>query len=314
MSWIELRINTTNEAIEPITHILSEAGINGVEIDEGWTNADEKPTYIDGLGRMMPVPHTNLHHPTIIKAYLPNNDEVEKRMEDIKTSVRTLKEYGIHLGACTFETSVVFEEDWATAWEQYYKPVHVTDALTVTPTWEEYEPRDGEIVIELDPGMAFGTGTHETTTLCMKALEKNITPGDVVIDIGCGSGILSITSVKLGAKHVYAYDLDEIAVKSTLENISLNQCAEDITVKHQDLLTDVHHQVDVVVSNILAEVIMKVTPEVLKVLKTEGIFIASGIIDSKLAEVKQVLENNNFTIAEVHHDGHWVSIISIKKR
>lgn len=314
MSWIELQINTTNEAIEPITNILSEAGINGVEIDEGWTNADDKPTYIDELGRMMPIQHTDPHYPTIIKAYLVQNAQVEDRIGTLKKSIRALEAYGIHLGACTFNTSEIFEEDWATAWEQYYKPVHVSELLTVTPTWETYEPRSKEeIIIELDPGMAFGTGTHETTTLCMKALEKYMTPDDVVIDIGCGSGILSITSVKLGAEHVYAYDLDEIAVKSALENIAINRCGERVTVKHQDLLTNVHHQVDVVVSNILAEVIIKVTPDVRSVLKDKGLFIASGIIDSKLEEVVQELKNNGFKMIEIQHDGHWVSVVSIKE-
>ncbi len=313
MSWIELQIQTTNEAIEPITNILSEAGINGVEIDEGWTNADEEKMYVDELGRMMPVQHTDPHHPTMIKAYLVQNEHVEKHIEELKESISHLVNYGINLGPCTFKTEEVFEENWATAWEKYYKPVHVTDTLTVTPTWEEYEARDDEIVVELDPGMAFGTGTHETTTLCMKALEKYLTPEDVVIDVGCGSGILSITSVKLGAKHVYAYDLDEVAVKSTIENIAINDCEEQVTVKHQDLLTDVHQQVDVVVSNILAEIIIKVTPDVGSVLKQDGIFIASGIIESKLTEVTQVLEENGFTIIEVQHDEHWVSVISIKQ-
>lgn len=313
MSWIELQIQTTNEAIDPITNILSEAGINGVEIDEGWTNADEEKMYVDELGRMMPVQHTDPHHPTIVKAYLVQNEHVEKQIEELKESILKVENYDINLGPCTFTTEEVFEEDWATAWEKYYKPVHVTDTLTVTPTWEDYEARDDEIVIELDPGMAFGTGTHETTTLCMKALEKYMAPGDIVIDVGCGSGILSITSVKLGARHVYAYDLDEVAVKSTVENIAINTCEEQVTVKHQDLLTNVHQQVDVVVSNILAEVIVKVTPDVGSVLKQDGIFIASGIIESKLEEVTKTLEENGFTILEIEQDEHWVSVISTKQ-
>ncbi|HLR15448.1 MAG TPA: 50S ribosomal protein L11 methyltransferase [Bacillota bacterium] len=310
MSWIEFQIHTTNEAIEPITHLLTEHGIDGVEIDDGWTFSEDDPVYIDALSWMVPVGHTDPHHPTVIKAYLAYNEQTESHIETLKQEVFKLKEFGIDLGACTFTTTEIHEQDWATAWEKYYKPVHVTETLTVAPTWENYEAKHGEIVIELDPGMAFGTGTHETTNLCMKALQKYITPNDVVIDVGCGSGILSITSVKLGAKHVYAYDLDEVAVKSTLENTAINNCEDTITVKRQDLLTNVHHQVDVVVSNILAEVIMKVTPNVKKVLKTSGIFIASGIIDSKLEDVINILQENGFTIVEIQYDGHWVSIVS----
>lgn len=313
MSWIQFQIHTTNEAVEPVTNILLEAGITGIEIDDGWSNADDEPTYIDELGQIMPIPHTDLHHSTVIKVYLVHNEHVTETIDQLKQSVISLKEYGIHLGNYSFAEKEVFEEDWATSWEKYYKPVHITDTLTVTPTWESYQPRSHEeTVIELDPGMAFGTGTHETTTLCMKALEKNVKHGDVVIDLGCGSGILSITSVKLGAKRVFAYDLDEIAVKSTRENSEINGVRDQITVKHQDLLNNVHHQVDIVVSNILAEVIIKATPAIKKVLKDNGVFIASGIIDSKLNEVKDILRDNRFTITEVTHDGHWVSVVSTK--
>lgn len=310
MSWIELQIHTTNEAVDPITHVLSEHGIEGVEIDEGWTFSEDDPVFIDPLNWMVPVGHTDPHHPTVIKAYLAYNDQTDSRIETLKEEVRTLTEFGINLGVCTFKTTEIHEQDWATAWEKYYKPVHVTETLTVAPTWEKYEAKENEIVIELDPGMAFGTGTHETTTLCMKALQSYVSPNDVVIDVGCGSGILSITSVKLGADHVYAYDLDEVAVKSTLENSAINMCEDSITVKHQNLLTNVHRQVDVVVSNILAEVIMKVTPDVKRVLKTHGIFIASGIIASKLEDIKSTLLENGFTIVEIQHDGHWVSVVS----
>lgn len=313
MSWIQFQIHTTNEAIEPITHILLEAGINGIEVDEGWSNADDEPTYIDELGRMMPIPHSDLHHPTVIKVYLVQNEHVTEQIAHLKQSIIHLKEYGIQLGDYSFVEKEVFEEDWATSWEKYYKPVHITDTLTVTPTWEAYVPASSEeMVIELDPGMAFGTGTHETTTLCMKALEQQLVPGDIVIDLGCGSGILSITSVKLGAKHVYAYDLDEVAVKSTRENSMINGVEDQITVKHQDLLSNVHHKVDLVVSNILAEVIIKAAPDVVKVLKNNGVFIASGIIDTKLEEVKEVLVRNHFRINEIERDGHWVSIVSTK--
>lgn len=313
MSWIEFQIHTTNEAIEPVTHLLYETGIQGVEIDEGRINSDDMPTYVDELGQIMPIQHTNPHHPTIIKAYLPQNEQADEKIINLQRSITALQDLDIYLGDLTFHTVAVHEEDWATSWEQYYKPIHVTKHMTVTPTWEAYErTSDDEIVIELDPGMAFGTGTHETTMLCMQALETYVENGDRIIDIGCGSGILSITSAKLGAKHIFAYDLDEVAVKSTRENISINHVEDQITVKHQDLLTDVHEQVDLVVSNILADVIMKVTPDVHTVLKKQGIFIASGIIDAKLEEVTQVLEQNNFTVLEVHHDGHWVSVVSKK--
>ena len=203
------------------------------------------------------------------------------------------------------------EEEWATAWKKYYHPVKISERFTIVPTWEEYEPvSSDELIIELDPGMAFGTGTHPTTVMCIQALERTVQEDDLVVDVGTGSGVLSIASALLGAKHIQALDLDEVAVESAKMNMKLNKVQDRIDVSQGNLLDGVDQQADVVVANILAEVIMRFTDDVAKVVKPGGYFIASGIIQPKKEDVKNAIISSGFTIDETIQMEDWVAFIA----
>lgn len=179
------------------------------------------------------------------------------------------------------------------------------------PTWEDYTPvSSDELIIELDPGMAFGTGTHPTTVMCIQALERTVRPGDLVVDVGTGSGVLSIAAALLDAKRIQSLDLDEVAVQSAIQNVELNNVQDKVSVSKGNLLDGVNEQADVVVANILAEVIMSFTDDVAKVVKPGGYFIASGIIQPKKQDVKDAITGSGFTISETILMEDWVAIIA----
>ena len=205
MLWQELTVHTTEEAIEMITNFVHELGAGGVSIEESGTLNKERDT---SFGQLYETPFNDIPEGrAVIKGYFYHGTDMEPVLANLKASVEQLTEFDIDTGNPTFEVVEVDDEDWAHAWKTYFKPIRVSDRLTIKPTWEEYTASEGEIILELDPGMAFGTGTHATTSLCLKTLEKVLKPGDDVIDVGTGSGILSIAAAKLGAKHVLAVDL-----------------------------------------------------------------------------------------------------------
>jgi ribosomal protein L11 methyltransferase len=222
--------------------------------------------------------------------------------------------FNIDIGKNKVTISEVNEEEWATAWKKYYNPVKISEKFTIVPTWEEYNPvSSDELIIELDPGMAFGTGTHPTTVMCIQALERTVQREDHVVDVGTGSGVLSIASALLGAKNVQALDLDEVAVQSARLNIKLNKVHEHVTVSQNNLLDGVDGPVDVVVANILAEVILRFVGDVSRVVKKDGTFIASGIIQQKRQVVTDAIIQEGFTIEETMVMEDWVAIIAKKQ-
>jgi ribosomal protein L11 methyltransferase len=207
----------------------------------------------------------------------------------------------------------VNEEEWATAWKKYYHPVKISEKFTIVPTWEDYSPvHSDELIIELDPGMAFGTGTHPTTVLCIQALERIVKKGDSVIDVGTGSGVLSIAAAMLQAKSVLALDLDEVAVQSAKLNLKLNKVHETAYVQQNNLLDGITQESDVIVANILAEVIVRFTDDVYRLLKEDGYFIASGIILQKKEEVKAAIIASGLEIVETVQMEDWISITAKK--
>ncbi|MGL5715151.1 MAG: 50S ribosomal protein L11 methyltransferase, partial [Paraclostridium sp.] len=228
----------------------------------------------------------------------------------IKEKIDGLKEFGINIGEAIVELSQVDEEDWANEWKNYYKPTKVGQKVVVKPTWEEYELQDGDLIIELDPGMAFGTGTHETTTMCIQQLEKYVKPDTKVFDIGCGSGILAIAAAKLGAKDVLAVDLDEVAVKVSKENIELNKVENEVNALHGNLMEVVTDKADIVVANIIADIIKILAKDIKNFMKDDAVFISSGIIHAKVEEVKEALVENGLEIIEVQSLGEWNAIVS----
>lgn len=311
MKWCEISIHTTHEAVEAISYICHENGASGVVIEDP---KDLYRVWDTEYGEVYELnPDDYPKDGVIIKAYLPVTSSLVENIEAIKEAINNLVQYDIDLGRNSVQVNEVNEEDWATAWKKYYHPVKVSERITIVPTWEEYEPeRKDEMIVELDPGMAFGTGTHPTTVMCIKALEKVVEEGMHVIDVGTGSGILSIVCAKLGAGKVDAYDLDEVAVNSAKMNIELNKVSNIVTVKQNNLLENIIGQADVIVANLLAEIILRFIDDVYLKLKKNGWFVTSGIIKTKQKEIEERLVKAGFTIEEVLQMEDWVAIIAKK--
>ena len=311
LKWSEFSIHTTDEAVEPVCNILHEAGASGVVIEDP---KDLIKEWGDRFGEIYQLsPDDYPEEGVMIKAYFPVNSFLAETIEEIKASINGLLLYDIDLGHNKVQLAEVHEEEWATAWKKYYKPVKVSDSITITPTWEEYVPEGDEMIIELDPGMAFGTGTHPTTVLCIQALDKTVQGGEQIVDVGTGSGVLSIAAAKLGAKKVLALDLDYVAVESASLNVKLNHVSDVVSVKQNNLLEGVGGPYDIVVANILAEVIVRFVQDAAAVLKPNGTFITSGIIKRKKQEVEDALVSAGFVIDEIIEMDDWVAIIAKKQ-
>ncbi|WP_025718803.1 50S ribosomal protein L11 methyltransferase [Paenibacillus sp. 1-18] len=321
MLWNEITIHTSEEAVEMISNFLHEAGAGGVSIEEsGSLNKPRDTSYGQWYDRPLnDIPEGQ----AIIKGYFSEEVDMNSIRAEIEPRVEQLRTFDIDPGEVRYELKTVNEDDWANAWKQYFKPLRVSDHLTIKPTWEDYEPAsEDEKIIELDPGMAFGTGTHPTTSLCLRTLESVIKGGEEVIDVGTGSGILAIGAVKLGAKHVLALDLDPVAVSSARENTRLNGLEEHITIKESDLLSvlnasdptlGIQLPVKLVVANILAEIILLFIDDVYKALEPGGVYIASGIWKNKEEVVETALKAAGFEIAEIRRDEDWLAFVARKR-
>lgn len=311
MKWSEISIHTTHEAVEAISNILHEAGAGGVVIEDPYDLIKERDASFGEVYELNPEDYPE--EGVIIKAYLPVNSFLGETVEEIKQAINNLLLYDIDIGKNKITISEVNEEEWATAWKKYYNPVKISEKFTIVPTWETYEPvSSDELIIELDPGMAFGTGTHPTTVMCIQALEKYVKPGDAVIDVGTGSGILSIAAAMLGAKSVRALDLDPIAVNSAKLNVKLNKVQHIVTVSQNNLLDHIEEQANVIVANILAEIILRFVDDAYRLLENNGYFITSGIIQAKKQEVKEGLIKAGFVIEETLVMEDWVAFIARK--
>ncbi|GIP20551.1 50S ribosomal protein L11 methyltransferase [Paenibacillus sp. J22TS3] len=321
MNWRELTIHTTEEAVEMITNFLHEAGAGGVSIEESINNSKLQDLSYGQWYELEPngIPEGEAK----VKGYFPETSDVDTVVEEVGPRIEELRDFGIDPGVIKFEIRDVHEDDWANNWKQYFKPLRVSDRLTIKPTWEDYEPQTPEErIIELDPGMAFGTGTHPTTALCLRTLEGVIEEGDEVIDVGTGSGILAIGAVKLGARHVLAIDLDPVAVTSARENTQLNGLSDEITVHESDLLSvlkegttglGVQLPVRVVVANILAEIILLFIDDVYQALEPGGYYIASGIYKNKEQIVEEALIKAGFEITEKAREEDWIAFVARKR-
>lgn len=303
--WIEITVVTSHEAVEAVSAILYDAGVSGVAIEDpadiiSSKNSPKDWDYIEE--RLLPKDGNEVK----VKGYLLFKGSTDRALEFIKSSVGKLDEYGLDRGPGQVYTKEVKEEDWANAWKEYYKPFRIGKNLVVKPSWEEYCESPGDIVLELDPGMAFGTGTHETTRMCLELLEKYVKKDSSVLDIGCGSGILSIAASKLGAGKVTGVDTDEVAVKASMENIRISG-VKNVVIKQGNLFDEIEDKADIIVANIIADVIIHMCGSVRKFIKKDGCFISSGIIKDRSEDVKKALQENGFNIIDAMEMGEWVA-------
>ena len=318
MKWKKFTLTTTTEAVDLISYTLDELGIEGIEIEDNipLTEKETKGMFIDILPELPPDEGV-----AKVSFYLDEDDDIPAMMAKVKEALEELKPF-TDLGACTFAESETEDKDWINNWKQYFKPFTV-DHILIKPTWETVpEEHKDKLLNQIDPGTAFGTGMHETTQLCIRQLEKYVTPDSEVLDVGTGSGILGITALKLGAKHVFGTDLDENAITAVGENLEANGIApEQFKVVQGNIIDDktVQDEVkyeyyDIAVANILADVIIMLQKEIPVHIKKNGIFITSGIIDMKEEAVKAAFEANDaFEIVEITHQGEWVSVTARKK-
>ncbi|NLZ81517.1 MAG: 50S ribosomal protein L11 methyltransferase [Clostridiales bacterium] len=318
MKWNKFTIKTTTVAEDLMANMLIELGIDGIEIEDNQplTEADKKAMFIDFLPKLPPDIGE-----AFISFYLEEDAKQEELLPLVQEGIDELRTF-VELGEGSILKSETEDKDWINNWKKHFKSFTVDDIL-IKPSWEKIENEDkNKVLIKIDPGMAFGTGKHETTQLCIRQLKKYITKGVKVMDVGTGSGILSIISLKLGASDLVGTDLDPNAVLVAYENALVNGIdLEKFTVFEGNIIDDENLQnevgfesYDIVVANILADVIISLQKVITKQLKPQGIFISSGIINTKEEEVvKAIEENKELEIIEISRQGEWVSITAKKK-
>lgn len=313
MKWTKYRIKTTTAAAELVIAMLVENGIDGVEIEDnvGISEEDKKRMFIDFLP-VLPIDEGVSY----VSFYVEDDSKEDEFMPGIKAGLDELRDF-MDIGEGSIVKSETEDKDWINNWKEFFKSFEV-DGIVIKPTWEETKPEyEGKMMIEIDPGIAFGTGLHETTQLCMKQLNKYVKPDTKILDVGCGSGILSIIALKMGAESAVGIDIDENATVATRENLETNHIPLDkCEVITGNILEDesIREQIgfecyDIVAANILADVLLPLTPLVPAHLKKGGLYITSGIIDMKEEEVKAAIEaTGEFEILEITRQKDWSSI------
>lgn len=331
MMWTKLTIDTTVEAVDLLSAFLDEKGIEGIEISDHvpLTDEEKREMFVD-----IPLVDGVDDGTAQVSCYIDGSFDIDALRADIAAELTRLQAF-IPVGSMNMTFSSTEDKDWMNNWKQFFKPFRIYDNIVIKPTWETLtDVGTDDLVVEIDPGIAFGTGSHETTKLCIGQLKKYLKPGDTVFDVGSGSGILSIISSMLGAGFVHGMDIDEVAVRASKENASLNHIGEDrLKFSCGNLLDDNYigkgttfqlsndtikgnrhidadMQYDIVVANILADVIIPLSAVVQDYLKPDGYFITSGILDIKEDEVKEALLKNGFEIVDVVHMNDWVSVIA----
>lgn len=312
MIWKKLTIETTTEAVDMISYTLGELGVEGIEVEDKvpLSEEDKKAMFIDILPEL-PADDGIAY----ITCYIddPKRD-VDALVEDIKKELEQLRQF-MDIGSGHITLGETEDKDWMNNWKEFFHPFRL-DNILIKPTWidaSQVELQPGELLVEIDPGTAFGTGSHETTKLCIAQLKKYLNGEQEVFDIGCGSGILSIIAAKLGAKQVFGVDIDPLAIDASYENIAVNHISEtQVSFQQGDVIGDsgftagIQKQYDVVVANILADVIIPLSEKIIPFLKPDGVFISSGIIHAKEEPVRNALVQNGFEIIETTYMKDWV--------
>ncbi|MDS1029442.1 50S ribosomal protein L11 methyltransferase [Bacillota bacterium LX-D] len=309
--WQEISVTTTEEAAEAVSNLFYEIGASGVVIQDPKVLA-RYLAEANWDAYELPVELIEAEN-VVIKGYLPIDDLLPGRLNQFRNQLETLQE---HFTQYLAEVSLaeIAEEDWANSWKTYYKPEKIGNRIVIVPSWENYSADEEDLIVKLDPGMAFGTGNHPTTALCIKFLEKYLQPGASVIDVGTGSGVLSIVAAKLGAGKVVAVDADTLAVQVAQQNVLENKVEQQVETKYSDLLAGVEEQADFIVANIIADVIILLTPQAKSKLKKGGFFLVSGIILDRWPDVHEVLTKSGFQVIERRQENDWVTALAQKMR
>lgn len=314
MNWNEISVSTTTLAVEIISNIFIESGSKGVMIEDpsDFHLQGQDPLAWDYMEKEV---FDFGHEDVRVIGYFSSEEDINEKISEIEKRLDYVKSLDLDTGTLEIYKREVKQENWENEWKKYFNVQKVSDSIVIKPSWEEYTAKEGEKIIDIDPGMAFGTGTHETTRMCINAIEKYMNKGDSLIDIGCGSGILSIAAAHLGAEKVIAVDLDKLAVKVSKENVGLNGFSNTIDVRYGDLTDVIEEKADVIVANIIADIIAKLSENIADFMKDGGYFISSGIINDKKDFVIGKLKENNFDIIEEKNDGEWNCIVSkVKSR
>ncbi len=316
MKWKSFRLKTTTQAEDIVSSMLADLGIEGVQIEDKipLTAADKEQMFVDIL------PETEADDGiAYLSFYLEEDADTESILKNVRQELEEMSEF-MDLGECSIEESETEDVDWVNNWKQYFHQFYVDDILII-PSWEDVKPEDKDkMVIHIDPGTAFGTGMHETTQLCIRQIRKHVTPDTEILDVGCGSGILGMLALKFGAKHSVGTDLDPCAIDATYENMEVNGISKDqYEVMIGNIIDDkaVQDKVgyecyDIVVANILADVLVALTPVIVNQLKKGGIYITSGIIDDKEETVVEAVKKAGLEVLEVTYQGEWVSVTARK--
>jgi ribosomal protein L11 methyltransferase len=313
MIWTKLSIDTSCEAVDLISAFLDELGVEGVMVEDNVPLSEEdlKTMYVD-----IPLITGEDDGSAKVSCFVDDSFDIESLKADIASELTRLEAF-IPVGTKEITISKTDDDsNWQNNWKQYFKPFRLEDNIVILPTWETYDDiKEDDIVVAIESVLAFGTGTHETTKLCIGQIKKYLKEGQSIFDVGCGSGILSIIGVYLGAGYVHGMDIDEIAVKASHENAAANGFDRDrIDFTCGNLLDGETHtpdrKYDIVVANILADVIMPLSGVIRPYMAENGLFITSGIIDTKEEEVKEALIQNGFQIVDVIHMNDWVSIVA----
>ena len=318
MKWNKYTLKTRTEAEDLISSMMQDAGIEGIEIEDKvpLSQREKEQMFVD----ILPEGPAD-DGVAYISFYLEPDADQEEMLERVREGLKEIAGWGVEIGEATIQASETEDKDWINNWKEFFHQFYVDDIL-IKPSWEEVKPEDRKkLLIQIDPGTAFGTGMHETTQLCIRQLRKFLTPETELLDVGTGSGILSIISLKLGAKHAVGTDLDPCAVEAVRENMEVNGIdPASFEMMIGNIITEKEIQdrvgyecYDIVVANILAEVLVPLTPVILSQLKPGGVYITSGIIDDKEDLVVETVKKCGLTVLEVTHQGEWVSVTARKE-
>lgn len=289
MRWVEVSIQALPASVDAVSNVLIDAGCGGTVVGPTFAAADAESSRVTG--------------------YLPIDDRLEDRLTSIRNRIADFPDYGLPLESDEVRITWVQDEEWATAWKKHFKPVHV-GRIVIKPTWEDYEAKPDEIIVEIDPGMAFGTGYHQTTQLCLLALQERIEGGETVLDMGTGSGVIAIAAAQLGARRVVGLDIDSVAVEAAHANVVHAELEDTVQVHRADTPLAFDGAADLIAANILASILLDMADALKEKLRLGGILISSGIIAERADDVRDAYEAIGLRTIETKQDGDWIALIS----